>query len=130
MPISGRHPVPTADNASQWRDLLAGDDTRIIRSPEDWEQAMADDSRRNAILPGCDAATVKAFGDTLVFRDGGLASANGEAIADKLTFMEYIDVWGNFGMGEAMATEHMGEKCDGMHNWVAASIWYTCTPNC
>jgi hypothetical protein len=123
-------PVPTADTEAEWRALLDGDDPRVIRSHEDWDRAISDEDRRNAILPGCDDETVRAFSEKLVFRNGGLASADASMLGDKLLYRDYKAVWNNFGIGSGLMTDYEGKACNGAHTCVGSKLTDVCTSNC
>lgn len=130
MAESRSESIPTADTEEEWRALLDSDSPGIVRSRDDWDRAMADEGRRTSILPGCDEEAVYAFTEGLRFRNGGLASADAAAVADKLTFSEYMDLWNTFGIGSRLATDYIGMKCDGAHTCVSSSLSYVCTSNC
>lgn len=123
-------PVPTARTEPEWRALLDSDDPRIIRNREDWDLAMADESRRGSILPDCDDETVQAFSDGLTFRNGGLAGADFTMLEDKLTYRALMNVWNSFGVGANLMTDYLHKKCDGLHNCDPVITATVCTSNC
>lgn len=107
----GSGAIPSANTEEEWRALLEGDDSRIIRSREDWDGAMAEEDRRSAILPGCDQETVRAFSEGLIFRNGGLAGANYSMLEDRLTYRQFKAVWNNFGIGEELFQDYNNKEC-------------------
>lgn len=121
--------VPAASTKEEWRKLLESDDPRIVRGREDWDRAMADDSRRNAILPNCDEETVRAFSEGLKFNNGGLAGADYSMLEDTLTLSEFRAVWEPFAIGTELFTDYMDYSCVS-HGDCAKSIGHICTGNC
>jgi hypothetical protein len=123
-------PVPTADTEQEWRALLDSDDPRVIRNREAWDRAISDESRRSAILPGCDNETVQTFSDGLVFSDGGLASADSSMLEGRLIYRDFMAVWNNFGIGSRLMTDYLNKACNGKHTCEPSTPGDVCTSLC
>jgi hypothetical protein len=121
--------LPLAETEEEWLALLAGDDPRIVRTREEWDRALADDSRRASLLPNCDEETVRAFSERLIFRNGGLAGANYAMIEDKVTYRSFRLIWNQFGIGDKLFADYNNKECSrpGTCSPLTACI---CTSNC
>jgi hypothetical protein len=120
-----------ANTDEEWQQMLAGDAPGVARSRQDWDRMLADDSKRSGLFPNCDAATIDAFTNGLVFNERGLVTADFSMVADKLTYNEWVGIWNEFGAGESLAGDWAGYKCSSptSHTCVVASNCI-CTSNC
>jgi hypothetical protein len=121
--------VPTADTDEEWQKLLSSDNPDIVRCREDWDRIAGDEEACSAILPGCDRATVEAFSEGLVFRNGGLAGADYSMLVDTLTISRFRNVWARFGIGPGLLADHDGYMCESRGNCKKTRN-YICTSNC
>jgi len=69
-----RRPLPRTDE--EWLEFVQRDDVDSIRSRADWDSRLNDGAFRGKLFPNCDDATVEAFSDGLVFRNGVFAGAD------------------------------------------------------
>ena len=111
----------------EWWALLKSKDHPFIRSMADWKAAIADPV--NNPLKGCDAKTVEHFTKNLKFAHGGLAHADYTGVDEQLSYQQFAGLWGRFGLGMGLFTDHEGYRCAGKGT-CTESASLLCTSNC
>ena len=117
--------VPLAKTDAKYLKLTSNPKSKIIHSLEDFDKKA-----KNGILARLDPVILKSFRDKLLFRNGGLASAETSSISQALSRRHYYRVMGFFGMaGVYVEGDRQGFECESQGSCSPRSGWI-CTPNC
>lgn len=124
-------PTFPAENDEDWRRLMeAGESVAFVRTNEDWRKLLAETRGTDRDpLRGCDDEAVNAFSEGLIFRDGGLAGADYEPIAETLSFAAFRALFERFGIGLGLFADHDGYRCESRGTCTIAHN-KICTSNC
>lgn len=116
-----------AETEREWWELLKSKDKTFIRTMSDWRAALADPKRNP--LKECDPKAIRHFTKNLKFRHGGLAHADFGEVGKQLTYFQFEALWGLFGLGMGLFTDHAGYRCESAGT-CTASLAKICTSNC
>ena len=116
-----------AETEREWWALLKSKDKTVIRSKNDWKAALADPKRNP--LKGCSPKTIQHFTRSLKFKNGGLGHADYGEVAKELTYLQFRDLWGAFGMGMRIFDDHRDYRCQS-HGTCESLTSKICTSNC
>jgi hypothetical protein len=127
--------IPLANNKDEFSAFLMNGDSRFIRTLEDFDRWNSDLTShefiydRKQILGAIDNAIVDQFRLSLLFKNGGLAHAQYDMLADHLTDDQFSRLWAMFGFSMRYFDDHKDMKCEGHGtcvNWQGS----VCTSNC
>jgi hypothetical protein len=120
-----------ARTVAEFRALMetSPQEVRLIRSMEDWGDYARNADSQDHPLRRLRLEEVREFTDSLVFRNGAVASANVGILQERLTYREYQSVLAEFGIDMKFAEDHQGYRCAGVGTCVAASA-HICTSRC
>jgi hypothetical protein len=128
-----------ANNHQEWTDLLASHTTGFIRTHEDWTQSLTDFPRVVQLfgdtashpLAGLEHETIEMFTNSLMFRGGGLAHADYHILQDKLTELQFAQLWESFGISASLFLDCRDRACAGdtTHTCVSKP-GSLCLPHC
>jgi hypothetical protein len=103
-------------------------EVRLIRSMENWRDYARNADSQDHPLRRLRPEEVREFTDSLVFRNGGLASANVGILQERLTYREYQSVLAEFGMDLALSQDYQGYRC--ANGTCVEDSGYLCTDKC
>ena len=115
-----------AQTEREWWALLKSDNKHFIRSMEDWHAALKSNDNP---LAGCDSRTVEEFTKSLRFNNGGLAHANYGGAAEMMSYTQFRNLWGRFGLGMGLFEDHNDMECVSKGSCGPATH-FVCTSNC
>jgi len=106
----------------------------LISSDADWIARSSDDLQtlrdtKEGPLAKLSEESYYEFVNSLMFSQGGLATANCRPVMNELTLKEVGDLFGRFGIDLGLAADHEGFKCVSLHNCKVMTD-YICMSNC
>ena len=116
-----------ANTEREWWALLKSDDRTVIRSLREWKAALGDPA--TSPLQGCDPKAVRHFTKNLRFKNGGLAHADYSQIARQMSYFQFRDLWGRFGLGMSLFEDHKDMECE-KRATCGRHFGNICTSNC
>jgi hypothetical protein len=133
--------IAVADTPEQWLKLLADPTVDVVRSLDDWENFVALDGQKRASLyagtpyegvdplGGVPAESIRSFGATLIFRNGGLGHANYRALVEAMPDTQFAALWASFGISDKLTTDYKDMSCASLGT-CTPSLHDICTSNC
>jgi len=124
-------PCTPARSVREFKELMQTDPEEVyfIRSAEDWERFRRNaDSQENPLEPLTEEE-VEEFTRSLVFRNGGLAGAKVDVIETRLSYRQYRNLMGAFGMDIVLERDYRGWYCSARGTCRQETL-AICTSNC
>ncbi len=121
-----------AQNEREWKELMCSDSSGLIRNIDDWMayvEARGRDGEQGHSLAELDELVIEQFTENLQFRANGLAGANYQILATRLTFSKFVSVWEQFGIGLNLFADYSDRECVSPGT-CRNSITDICTSNC
>lgn len=128
-----------ATTDQEWQTLLQSPTTGFIRTHEDWDTSLTAFSRVVQLVgassthpvAGLDTETLEAFTNSLIFRGGGLAHADYSMLQEKLTELQFQQLWECFGIAASLFRDYRDRSCAGEGSPTCASkLGSLCLSNC
>jgi hypothetical protein len=103
----------------------------FIRTSDQWDSYLQQ-QHGNHPLSGCDQAAIDAFTTGLRFNRGVLAGADYRMIADKLSYLQFMELWALFGISPTLFDGIKDQTCEPGGETPAHCVYakgFTCFPS-
>jgi hypothetical protein len=117
--------LPTTGD--EYKSFIAdANNVEIVHDVEQWQKLI---DGPESPLDGIDPKILEAFTATLIFKEGGLAHAEYDVLADNVTYRQFERIWSCFGVSMLYFAGTKDFRCCGPRNCCfSPGSW--CSPVC
>ena len=130
---SSKYNSKLASTDEEWISLMKTDPKKIqfIRSMDDWKHAIDTSiNSKEHPLYGCTEKEVQEFTNSLLFNNGGLATAYYGVVMNKLIYTQFVKLWEMFGIDLKLFVDYRNYKCQDIGGSCFRQTNWICTSNC